>query len=61
MNTRLTVPLDLSEREALYAAAKTDMRPLRDQARWLIRQGLELSGYLPASDGQKGEPAQESK
>jgi hypothetical protein len=49
MNTRLTVPLDQAEREALHKAAQAEMRPLREQARWLIRQELERRGLLTHS------------
>ena len=51
MDTRLTVPLDWAEKEALHRAAAADLRPLRDQARWLIRQGLVQNGYLEPEDG----------
>ena len=50
MPTRLMVSLDSEEREALYTAAQLDLRPLRDQARWLIRQGLAQRGLLAIDD-----------
>jgi hypothetical protein len=48
MDTRLTVPLDMEEREALYRAAQADLRPVREQARWFIRHELERRGLLPS-------------
>jgi hypothetical protein len=51
------VVLDRLERQALYQAAQTEMRPLRDQARWLIRYGLVQRGFL-APEEASGEPAE---
>jgi hypothetical protein len=50
METRLTILLDTEERKALYLAAQIDLRPLRDEARWLIRQGLAQRGLLLLND-----------
>ena len=52
METRLTILLDTEERKALYQAAQADLRPLRDQARWLIRQGLAQRGLLLLNDSE---------
>ena len=52
MESRLTVLLDTEERKALYQAAQIDLRPLRDQARWLIRQGLAQRGLLLLNDSE---------
>jgi hypothetical protein len=55
METRLTILLDTEERKALYQAAQADLRPLRDQARWLIRQGLAQRGLLLLDDSEPGD------
>jgi hypothetical protein len=55
MHTRITVSLDQAERRALYNAAHADVRPLRDQARWLIRQGLAQRGLLKPEVSSSGE------
>jgi hypothetical protein len=52
METRLTILLDTEERKALYLAAQIDVRPLRDEARWLIRQGLAQRGLLLPNDSE---------
>jgi hypothetical protein len=41
--TRINITLDESERNALMALAQKEMRPLKDQARFLLRAAL-LSG-----------------
>jgi len=50
MQTRLTVSLESTEREALYRAAQADMRSLRDQARWLLKQALVEYGHLESEE-----------
>jgi hypothetical protein len=59
--TRLTVSLDLQEREALYRAAQSDMRPLRDQAHWFIRKGLVQRGLLEAEGTPSCEPVRDGE
>jgi hypothetical protein len=62
METRLTILLDTEERKALSQAAQTDLRPLRDQARWLIRQGLAQRGLLLLNDSEPDdEPVERAK
>ena len=46
MDSRLTVILSDKEREALQAMAQSQLRPLRDQARYLLREGLIERGLL---------------
>lgn len=45
-NTRLTVPLNLAEKSALYKMASDDKREAKYQAAYLIRYALIKSGYL---------------
>jgi hypothetical protein len=59
---RITIHLSLEEREALYAAAIADLRGMREQARWLVRQGLEQHGYLtPIIQHDVDEPDQQTQ
>jgi hypothetical protein len=48
MQSRLTVILSDNERKALQTAAERELRPLRDQARYLLREALEKRGLLKA-------------
>ncbi len=43
---RITLVLDPKERQALYEASKADLRPVRDQARWLLVEALRKRGLL---------------
>jgi hypothetical protein len=54
MQERLTLILSTLERKALQEAAQADMRDLRGQARFIIREGLQMRGLL--QDGQTSEP-----
>jgi hypothetical protein len=47
-DVRMVVPLARAEREAWFQAAQIDLRSLRDQARFLIQQGLFERGFLEA-------------
>jgi len=54
---RVIVYLSDDERLALQQLADREMRPPRDQARLLVRTGLEQAGALPPSQpGRKGKP-----
>lgn len=56
MLTRLTVVLSEQERKALEAAASQEMRGMRDQARFFLRQALERSGLLRADTNLAEQP-----
>jgi hypothetical protein len=43
---RITISLLDEERKALHLLAKQERRDIRDQAALMIRQRLELEGYL---------------
>ena len=47
MLQRLTITFDRDERQALDAIATSEMRPIKDQIRWIIRQEAERRGLLP--------------
>lgn len=47
---RLTIPLEVSEKEALFAYAEREYRDPRSQAALFVRQGLERLGFLPGDD-----------
>lgn len=51
VNTRLTITLSEQERAALQKVAELEMRGLRDQARFHIRQALLDMGWLIKEDG----------
>jgi len=46
MLTRLVIVLDSQERDALQAMAERDMRGLKDQARYVLRETLDRCGLL---------------
>ena len=48
MNTRIMVNLDPTERKALAKLAEHEMRPIREQIRFLLRMELRQRGYLPS-------------
>ncbi len=43
METRISVPMTIEEREALRAYAKREMRQPQEQARYLLRLALGLA------------------
>ncbi len=45
---RISVPLEQSEITALVRLARDERRHPREQAAWLIRDGLQRAGLLPA-------------
>lgn len=45
---RITVPLQIDERDALISLAQRERRDPRDQAALIIRRELERAGLLPA-------------
>lgn len=45
-STRITIPIDLDEKEALQEFARHEKRDIRQQAAMLLRIALEQSGYL---------------
>ena len=47
MMTKLYVPLDEIERDALERLAVNEIRPMIDQARFIIRAELHKRGLLP--------------
>lgn len=47
MLERITIQFSTEERKALEVAAMADLRTIHEQARFLIRLGLELRGLLP--------------
>lgn len=51
MLSRLTITLDASERAALQKAAGSDLRDIRDQARYILRRELAKSGFLGVDPG----------
>ena len=46
MQSRLTVILSENERRALQSVAERELRPLRDQARYILREVLTQRGLL---------------
>lgn len=57
MFQRLSVPLTLSERDALIALSQIERRDPRDQAALLVRRGLESAGLLLPPNGNLAGPA----
>ena len=53
MTTRIFVTLEPEERTALAILAKKEMRPLRDQIRFLLRQELTKRDLLINQDQRK--------
>ncbi len=47
MLTRLVIVLDNQERAALQVMAEREMRGLKDQARYLLREAASQRGLLP--------------
>jgi hypothetical protein len=52
MLVRMTLVLDAHERAALEQLAAQELRPMRDQARILIREAIEHRGLLPGATEQ---------
>lgn len=52
MISKLYVPLTEDEREALERLAMNEIRPMIDQARFIIRAELHRRGLLPEDDNQ---------
>ncbi|HLB31200.1 MAG TPA: hypothetical protein VJN91_06700 [Gammaproteobacteria bacterium] len=50
MLERLTLNLSTEERAALERLAASEMRSLREQARFLVRSSLERRGLLPIQE-----------
>jgi hypothetical protein len=50
---RITIHLDENERSALQAMACSDMRPLKDQARYVIREAAQRRGLLPTTQHER--------
>lgn len=46
----IVIPISRSERNALQEMAEIEIRGIKDQARWLIRQSLMAAGYLQAPE-----------
>lgn len=46
---RIRLDLEADEYEALLALARRELRPLPDQARYLLRQALRRRGLLPST------------
>jgi hypothetical protein len=53
MITRLTVSFTPEERQALQAMAETDIRPPKEQVRWLLRQEAKRRGLLSSLETQR--------
>lgn len=51
MESRMTIVLSDQEREALRAISQRELRPMRDQARFLLRSELERRGLLQEREG----------
>jgi hypothetical protein len=52
MFERLTINLTSQEREAIELIANSEMRDLRHQIRYVLRQELESRGLLPSDKDQ---------
>jgi len=53
MLTRIVIQLDSSERNALAELAERERREPRQQAAFIIRRWLELTGYLKPTTPQE--------
>lgn len=51
MESHMTIVLSDREREALRAISQRELRPMRDQARYLLRAELERRGLLQEAAG----------
>jgi len=55
MITRIKLPLETHEFNALLEAAQRDLRPIDLQAKWFVIRALEERGFLPPQV-ERGEP-----
>ena len=57
MLTKLTISFTPEERRGLQEMAETEMRPPKEQLRWVLRRELQRRGLWPAelSEQQRGE------
>lgn len=60
MTSRIVLTLDASERRALDALAKNELRDTRQQAVMLIRESLEQRGLLSNAQPAMGEAQREA-
>ena len=54
METRISVPMSIEERDALRASARQDLRNPQDQARWLLRKALGLETDVIRKSANRG-------
>lgn len=48
--TRITITIAAEERQALQTMARKEIRPLKDQIRYLLRQEAVKRGLLPQEE-----------